>query len=117
MEIWQKKPVKCEIGSTTGRYFTQWRIATLQGVADRINAQVPINNCKLWYDDREDYHILEFDADDQHFILKYYKVFALYRHDKPNEPMRYPQNAGDWDLAILFKEGRHLTWTAPPSYS
>jgi hypothetical protein len=68
-----------ELENKNHQYFTQWRIDDLIKLADNLtNLGLNLENAKIWYDDQEDYHMLQFSCNGKQFVIRYYKVYTAF---------------------------------------
>lgn len=98
-------PIK--IGNQEGRYFTQWRFDELRGIAAYLS-QHGITNFEMWYDAFEDFHKLSFVKDGIKYIIRYYKVFVLYKEGNEQDNRLY--GSSGMGIVDLFAHGRYREW-------
>lgn len=104
-----------EYGNREGQYFLLGLFDELTTLATELAEYIPhATGWKIWYDAYHDFHRLEFDVDGHHFAVKRYKVFTLSRDGNESYSGEFPTvNFGrsSWFLLMMFKSGRHKTWT------
>lgn len=97
------------------RHFTQWRFDELGRLADELREILPTaTDWTLRYDPRQDYHRLEWNHEGRHYVVRYYKVFAIYFDDNEHHDSPYPVKVYGrvYDGIIrLFKSGRYIDWS------
>lgn len=65
-------------GSRKGQHFTQWRFDNLTLLAVDVAVKIPeATGFSIWYDDREDFHYLQFTVGSHTVLVRYYKVYAV----------------------------------------
>lgn len=97
-------------GNREGQYFTQWRFDLLAELLQKVqegpipgqSETVEVANVEIWYDAREDYHRLKFDAQGHHVEVRLYKVFAC-TIDKAEGWVGCPQRL-IWDYAAYLRK-------------
>lgn len=103
-----KKPFIIEEGNKEGPYFTQWRFDKLKDLAEGICLAVPsAANAKVWYDNVHDFHCLDFDVDDKHYHVEYYKIFTVTKEGIKEKMYFYTY---DFRILDFFVHGWHRRW-------
>lgn len=106
--------MKIIYGNTDGVYFSQWRFDELTQLASEIAEIIEVDNWYIHYDTNRDFHMLEFDFDNRHYVIEYYKVFTIYfdNHSTYGDEFFPKKNFGRSDLQLinLFKSGRYKEW-------
>lgn len=84
-------------GNLEGRYFTQWRIDFLKDellplIIERFGEK--ISSIKIWYDEHNDYHRLDFHLGGTEIRLRFYKVIGIEWDgaDPDNLPWPFPRS-------------------------
>lgn len=82
---WRLDHMNIEYGNLKGQYFTQWRIDLLKELLDYVvngfaetQSKIEASDVKIWYDPNIDFHILQFKANDQTTLVRFYKVFSCW---------------------------------------
>lgn len=96
-EFWET--IQFAYGNLKGKYFTQWRIDELSRVAHLVLDKIPTaTDFKLWYDDYNDFHHLDWKVGELQFSFKYYKVVGLLINGWDED--RFPVRIGHIDTLI-----------------
>jgi hypothetical protein len=66
----------------------------------------------VWYDEREDYVIVEFMLDGHHYRVRSYRIHAVVKDGNTDfcHTLRFDQ---EYALFRLFESGKHKVWGTP----
>ncbi len=102
------------VGHASGEYFTPWRFDELRKLVKLLSEQTNAMSFVLYYDEREDFHCLDFTDDGHEYTVRFYRIKALAR--KGETELRYFEYPGrNEDIVRFFTSGRcKLPW---PGYA
>lgn len=80
--VTERATIPVEYGKLEGQYFTQWRIDLLQDLLQLVvycygnSPLVAVENIRIWYDAKEDFHRMTCEIGGNRVAVRFYKVFS-----------------------------------------
>lgn len=108
----QQNPQKLNFGPLEGTYFSSSKYrSVVKPLAEQLLSEVEgIANVRLWYNRREDFIYIGFDLDGNHYQIRYYKTYALYK----NYGERKLFGPFSHQVLNFFKAGNHTKMVFDP---
>ena len=105
-------PQKLSIGPLVGPNFSYQKYrSVVKPLAEQLLSEVEgIANVRLWYNRREDFIYIGFDLDGNHYQIRYYKTYTLYK----NYYQRTSFGSDSHQVLDFLKAGEHTKMVCVP---